>query len=516
MLARNAAGEPRLADDDAMSAWESADYERCLQLCSAADAGGATHPDRDIVRAQALLRLGRHAEAAHGLQHLLDHEDPDVRLAARGLAGAARVRDGDASVLFALRAALSDAATASPAVRAELALHVALVHYTRSEYAAAETALDLIEHDTDIVYARALEYRGWLALVRGDQERATGWFIEALTALDRCRRRDRYVEVNCIQSLAALALECFDRATWAVVAQRRAALDWSAASLQEHRFFIAMRAAVFAYDVEGDPDKAAWEARCAEEWAPSDAYRVQALCCRAQIARKARESVSQRNHVAGAFQLFQRVPRPLGKGDAAMVPLVLAEELANAGRASDARAMLDVFRDRSTSKAISMSHDARVAGFETLVEAQILEAEGRVHDAVAVYRRAFDFFSGIGSLRRTLTAAVRLIRLSPGNASLWHHLDVIVAQTAEGSWITPLAEGLRRAQAAQKLSSVQRTYLALLCDGKSNPEIAKLCRRSVHTVRNQIATLFEIFGVQSRAELVAQCARLGLLDAGLD
>jgi DNA-binding CsgD family transcriptional regulator len=54
--------------------------------------------------------------------------------------------------------------------------------------------------------------------------------------------------------------------------------------------------------------------------------------------------------------------------------------------------------------------------------------------------------------------------------------------------------------------------LGLLCDGKSNPEIARICKRSVHTVRNQVAALFEAFGVQSRTELVALCARLGILD----
>ena len=504
----------RESRDEAETAWENGEYERCLQLTSpsyAADEG--RRAERAIVRARALVRLGKHAEASQCLQFLLGHSDRDIRLTARSLIGAARIRGGDGDALRDLQQALSDAATAAPAVRAELAVHVALAHYARGAYAAADAALDRVGPETDIVYARALEFRGWIAMAYGDQDRATTSFLKALEVIGGCRRRDRYVEVNCTQALAGLALERFDREAWAVVTQRRAALDWSAGSFGEHRFFIAMRAAVFAYDVEGDPQLAAWEAHCAEEWAPNDAFRTQALCCRAAVARKAREAVSQRNHVEAAYRVFLGMRQPLGEGDETMVPMVLAEELANVGRAAEARSMMAIFRNRRTSAVISMSHDPRLAGYETLVEAQVLEAEGRRREAVAAFREAFEFFSRIGSARRSLTAAVRLLRLAPDDPSLWRHVDAVAAQTAKGSWIASLSEGLRRAHAARTLTAVQRDYLTLLCDGKSNPEIARIRRRSVHTVRNQVAALFETFAVGSRAELVAQCARLGILDS---
>jgi len=459
-----------------------------------------------------LLRLGRLVEVQPALSVALYQPDRDLRLAARGLIGAARVRSGDETALAYLEAVHAEAQTAARDVRSEIALHVALAQFVRRDYVAAEAALDRISVDADIVYARALEYRGWIAMVRGDHERSTAAFIDALDHVDRSRRRDLYAEANCTQALAGLALERFDRPAWAIVARRRALIDWSADSLKEHRFFVAMRAAVFAYDVEGDPLQAAWEARCAEEWAPSDVFRVQALCCRAQIARKARESVSQRNHVEAAYRLFSRLTVPLGDGDAVMVPLVLAEELANAGRGGEARAMLVRFQGCRFSPTLSMSHDPRVVGFEKLVDAQVLEAEGRFDEAIGAFREAFDFFKRAGSLRRSLTAAVRLLRLSPDDEHVRRHVDAVAARTAKGSWIAALAEGLRRVHAAGDLSHVQRQYLGLLCDGKSNPEIARICKRSVHTVRNQVAALFETFGVQSRTELVALCARLGILD----
>jgi DNA-binding CsgD family transcriptional regulator len=71
---------------------------------------------------------------------------------------------------------------------------------------------------------------------------------------------------------------------------------------------------------------------------------------------------------------------------------------------------------------------------------------------------------------------------------------------------------LRHRAAGQRLTAVQQEYLRLLCAGKSNPEIARIRNRSVNTVRNQIVPLFEIFGVQSRSELVAECMRSGVLE----
>ena len=64
-----------------------------------------------------------------------------------------------------------------------------------------------------------------------------------------------------------------------------------------------------------------------------------------------------------------------------------------------------------------------------------------------------------------------------------------------------------------KLTDVQREVLALICQGKSNPEIARLRNRSLHTVRNLVVRLFEIFEVKSREELAVECVRRGLMPA---
>jgi len=61
-----------------------------------------------------------------------------------------------------------------------------------------------------------------------------------------------------------------------------------------------------------------------------------------------------------------------------------------------------------------------------------------------------------------------------------------------------------------RVTAVQREVIALICQGKSNPEIARLRKRSLHTVRNLVARLFELFEVQSREQLAVECVRRGL------
>jgi DNA-binding NarL/FixJ family response regulator len=53
------------------------------------------------------------------------------------------------------------------------------------------------------------------------------------------------------------------------------------------------------------------------------------------------------------------------------------------------------------------------------------------------------------------------------------------------------------------LTTAEREVLALLCEGLSNTEIAARRRRSLRTVANQMASLFQKFGISGRRQLVA-------------
>lgn len=54
----------------------------------------------------------------------------------------------------------------------------------------------------------------------------------------------------------------------------------------------------------------------------------------------------------------------------------------------------------------------------------------------------------------------------------------------------------------EQLSKREREILALICEAKSNPEIAVELGLSERTVRNHASNLFKKLGVKSRAEAI--------------
>ncbi|HEY0383419.1 MAG TPA: hypothetical protein VGC72_14590 [Candidatus Elarobacter sp.] len=425
------------------------------------------------------------------------------------LTGAAHVRcDAVGQGLEMLVAAQSHAAGAHRTIRSEIALNVALAHYGRRDLDAAERALQLVEPDADIVYARALEYRGWIAFTRVDAERATTMFVSALSALDRCRHYDRFLEANCIRALAHLAVERLDRRTWSIVEDRRAKIDWSADGLAHPRFWIAYCAATFAVEVQGNALKAAREAREAARTAPSAAYRVQADCKRSAVARCAAEPLSQRDHAEAAAQLYGTLTERDLSGDEAIVSLVLAEALTSLGCNDEARAAVDTFLKSSrTSATLWITHSPATFAYQRLVEAGVLEAQGDRRTAVRRYKEAFELYVRIGYKRRAVCAALRLARFSTAPSAV-AYADAQTRRLPAQSWLRREAHAAN--QPALRLTMVQRDVLALICQGKSNPAIAASRKRSLHTIRNLVARLFVIFGVSSREELAVECVRRGL------
>jgi DNA-binding CsgD family transcriptional regulator len=494
-----------------MRAWFSGAFEQCSKLCEAArPRDPESRLELALLHARALLRLDRPDEALPVLRDagaIPCGADQSITL--RMLIGAAHVRRGDVERgLELLLAAQAGAAAAHRTIRSEIALNVALAHYARRDPDGAERALHLVEPDADIVYARALEYFGWVALMRTDFDRATAMFADALDALDRCRHYDRFLEANCIRALAHLAVERIDRRTWAIVEDRRAKIDWSADGLAQPRFWISYCAATFASEVQGNALKAAREAREAERIAPSAAFRVQAYCKRAAIARCAGEPVSQRDHAEAAAELYATLNPSAFAGDEVIVSLVLAEELASVGCSDEARSAVDAFlKFARTSPTLWMTHSPATYAYQRLVQAAVLESAGDRRTAIRRYNEAFEIFVKIGYKRRAVFASLRLARLNcaAGPAA---YADAQTRRLSAQSWLRREAHAAN--ESTLRLTAVQREVLALICQGKSNPDIARSRKRSLHTIRNLVARLFVIFAVSSREELAVECVRRGL------
>ena len=499
-----------------MGAWFAGSFERCLELCDAVrHRDPATRTNIALLRARALLRLDR-ADAA--LQTLRDAAaipvGTDEWITTRMLTGAAHVRRGEAGDidegLAILLSANADAGAVHPTIRSELALNVGLAHYSRRDFDAADRALSAVARDADIVYARAMHARARIAMARGKNDRATTLFSLALQQLDECRHHDAYFEANTTRILAHLALDRLDREAWSVVADRRTRIDASADGLAEPLFWVAYCACAFHLDVEGDVLGAAREARLAEALAPTDACRVLARCRRAVVARRAGEPNAHRDHVESAYELFSTLRVDELSVDEKLAPAVLADELANID-VSRASAMLAVHGALAPPQPIYMSQSPSNEAFRALMEATVAEHRGDTPVALERYRRAFELYARIRNLRRSAMAASRIAHLS-GDRKMREYADKTTAHLSAQSWMR--AEVASLTSRGAKLTDVQREVLALICKGKSNPEIARLRKRSLHTVRNLVARLFEIFEVKSREELAVECVRRGLVGRG--
>ncbi len=466
-----------------------------------------------LLTARALVRLYRFKEARAVLQTLPPMvESSDEAVTAQMVAGEIAVRSGDVlDGLTVLEAARRCASRAHRTIQHELALDVALAHYCLHDFDRAEESLAAIPPDADLIYARAIQYLGWIAWTRGYTETAVARFVEALKALDAGAYHDRYFEANCVRALAHLAAERMDGRTWDLVRRRRVTIDWSSKNLIEPSCFVAYCAATYDLEVEGDALSAVREARHAEAIAPSDAFRVQARCKRAAIAHAVGEPVARHDHLESAAELCAELEPSKLAGDEKLVLLVLAEELADC-RPSEALRLVDRYHALAPPAPMRFTAQSPLTeAYRSFVQARAYEHAGRRDEAVRGYRIAFETFRKCEYTRRAVMAALSLWKLTR---------DRRYANYASAATKPLPARSFLRAHVAHqiapsiRLTAVQREVIALICQGKSNPEIARLRKRSLHTVRNLVARLFELFEVQSREQLAVECVRRGLYAPG--
>jgi hypothetical protein len=415
----------RATFSDAMRAWFAGDFEGCLAQCD-----HVRTPDTEIrsqvalLRARALLRMGRPDDAIAVVTSVFGAAGTlDASLTARMLLGTAYVRRGEhAAGLRVLAAAFRASRYAHPTVRSEIALNIGLARYGMRELDAADRALDLVSPESDIVHARALEYRGWVASVRGDYAAATRQFEATLRRLDDCRHHDRFLEANVVQALAILAAERLDRRAFLLAEHRAAQIDWTAGGLATPLFGV-MVAASMVHEIDGGVAEALRRCREAEVVAPSEGARVLALCRRAAILRGAGERFAHADLVARARRDVRAVDVARCGADERHVLLALAIEVAAGGDVEAAGALLREYDALpAPSPMLALTGDVRPVGFRAFAEAVVADAAGDRARAHHSYAQAFGIFRRIGYERRALLAALRLGELT-GHTYLLDYVD---------------------------------------------------------------------------------------------
>ena len=497
-----------------MRAWFAGDFEGCLGLCDRVRPSDVDMVSQlALLRARALLRLGRPHEAVAVVSGVfIAHGTLDASLTARMLLGQAYVRLGEYERgLSVLEEAYRGADAAHPTVRSEVALNVGLGYYGLGKLDEADAALQLVSDRADIVHARALEYRGWVALARFDFAAATRLFIEALRRLDACRHYDRFLEANAIQAVAILAAERFDRTAWIFAEPRAERFDWSAEGLAQPRFGIAISGSML-FEADGRIADALLAAREAESAAPSPAYALVAQVRRAAVLRAVDERFAHADLVGAVRRELDRLDVAALHGDARDLPFALAEEVAYAGDVPGARALVKRCDDLPQPSGVTVAPgDPRESARRVFLEAVIADAAGDQREAHAHYQRAFQLYHRLGWERRALQAALRLGELT-GQTYLLEYADRTLRKLSAGSpFRTRRNHPVLADPDVAGLSRTERAVLMMLCDGKTTVEIAQARARSKQTIRNTISRILTSFGVADRPALLRECLRRGII-----
>ena len=501
---------------DAERAWLDGDAERCVALCDRIRTVGAARADGvALLRARALLRLRRAPDAIALLTKRFAASDHRRVPVATMLLGTAYVRSGDVERgLAMLHDAARNAGPSDVTLCSEIALGMALARYNAGDLDDAEAELAGVDRDSDVVYARALELRGWIAKRRGDLPAAAECFASALAQLDRSRQRDRYVEASVVTALGNIAIELLDEARWEAMRQRGKRIVWDGEAMAYYRFWHEMNRSM-GDETYGRPREALQAARKAADAAPSDAFRIFAHCRRAAVLLAYDELLGYEDLAATIRAEFDAIDiTALHAFEEVNLPAVIVATLASIGDATGAASALERLNALSPAQLAVLTDVPLERGYLTYVEALVADALGDTFSARHGYRDALRAFRETGAVRRAVVAALSLIDLNADEAAQ-QFVDAHVARLPAESWLrirATKASERRDDPLLAELTRAEREVLELLYEGRSTADIAAIRGRSPQTIRNTVSMLLKAFGVDNRAALISECRRRSLFE----
>ncbi len=507
---------PRSAERSTLSAAHQAffdgSFEACLATCDRVVV--RDEPLRfelSLLRARVLLRLDRADKAVEALRSCAyTPTSLDGLLTAEMLLGTAYVRlgqHGRGEALLARAYARREGAHAT--IRAELTLNLGIARYFMERTNEAEALLAEVSADADIIHARALEYRGWIAFSRGRFDLAASWFRSALACIEQCRWHDRFVEANVLQGLATLNAELLETAGWSAAERRIAAFDWSADGIGRPRFWVAIYCSMMR-ETLGDERGALDWLRRAELQAPNAGYRAIALCYTAGLFQGLREPHAQLEFALRAKQIYETVDaRELGP-DQRELPVFIAEQLASAHAYDDAERLMAHYREIVAPATTAVAGDDRYAALRHAIDGAICEARGDRNGAVRSFTQALKLYVKTRYRRRAAGIALRLAHLT-GARRYVRYATAALREADPRFWMAVDVAGLGE-DVSPALTDNQRIILTMVAEGKTYKEIGAQLGRSWKTVNNSVEQIRSKFGAGSRGELVAEALRRGIVD----
>jgi DNA-binding CsgD family transcriptional regulator len=463
-----------------------------------------------LLRARVLLRLDLPDKAIDALRGCAYTPlTADEFVSAQMLLGAAYVRlDQIPRGVAILERAHVEKRELHETIRAEVSLNYGIARYIQGRMDEAEALFLSVPISADIIHARAQEYLGWQAYARSDFHASGRAFRAALTCIDRCKHRDRFVEANALQGLASVCPELLQTDDWRDVETRIRSFDWTSSGLSRPLFWSALNASVMC-ELNGETSAARDWVRSAEGATREPGCVLMAQCRMAALFGSIGEREAQLEFVTRAHQLYETVSLRDLSADMRQVPLVLAEELISVGELAPAGRLIQQYRDVVAPIPRKALAENRLAAFENSVDAALLDASGEKAAAIRLYEASFETFDASGLRRRACLVAHRLAKLT-GESRYVDYMRTALSSVPRYWLAAEVATSERETKF--KLSPGQVDVLDLVAEGKTYKEIATLRGGSWKTARNLVHALFRKFEVRSKGELVAAAARRGLLD----
>ncbi len=406
------------------------------------------------------------------------------------------------------RETFEDCGDADPLVRAEITTHLGIAYCHKGEYARARRLLETVSAEADIVHAKALLYRGYVAWASGDYVGSVDRFRDCLRCIDASDRQDRFVEARCIHGLAYLAAELPMLHLWTEVSERVRAFDWSVSGVATWRYWIAIFGS-FITELQGNfGGSTAWGA-LAETIAPDPACQIIAWC---RLAAR-----FGRNGELGAHGYFTAKARKsydmlISSGDPRVsqqttLALSIADEILQGEQPSDAASLLTYFAEAVAPTMRVHGEDRTSSASYDMCRGMLEDQRGNRARAREAYEQAFTAFKGAGLLRRAAIVAHRLLVLT-GEPEYEEFIAESLAEANDAYWLKAM---LDKSRTEARLSPRQLRVLPLIAQGMTDKEIAAVRGGSKYTVRNMVRDMIKLLGVRNRAELVSVAAQRGLL-----
>jgi DNA-binding CsgD family transcriptional regulator len=458
--------------------------------------------DAVLLAASAAVRLGEDQRALKLTATLRANDVPGWR----ALEGFARAHAGEGTAgRRLLREALT---TRNTAERADAALRLALLEWNdRKTEEAEEIVLQYLPSARGLNRCNLQQMLGWIESARERYAIAGRHFDAALKIYSDESLRDEWIRWRLIQAVSTLAAETLDFG----LAPANVPVDGEIGNDAAEAATYALMNMSNIRLLEGRELEALEYLQRARAIAPCPALIAAVEVDLAAYHRLRGDRVTARDHLELARRHLGKTRWTDVNADQRMTLLEFAVEAYHLEpTAAGGPLMRFLSTDLKKRASLALERDGRVEAMELMARGVVDAVAGRRASARSILLEAREAWARIGYRYREITTLLLLHDLTGSPDDLEEARRAV--EVAPRSWLYAEAEKRRQTETGPAtLTPAERRVMLAICEGKTSKQIAAEFGRSFHTIRNQTLAVYQTMGVKTRAALVAECARLGLL-----